>query len=207
MAPRKALRPTSGRSNDSNRSSATSCLVCKSSLGSSSSSKVSCSCSDCLEFLSNERALSLSSKSSSRSRQDHSAGRRSASNKYSGSSSSGKTSLPTSPMGSDRHSSPALPPRSGANRQPAQPSMLPQNSSRPQGVIQNSGRSSSSHPRLERLVSLAKLSMKPLPKVVSALVNHQVPRGPRPSFGESALRAAAKQVKRDPNSRWLHRYL
>lgn len=42
--------------------------------------------------------------------------------------------------------------------------------------------------RVDRLKALAKLSAKPLPRVVSALVHNRVPPGPRQSTGQKTLR-------------------
>lgn len=41
--------------------------------------------------------------------------------------------------------------------------------------------------RAERLKALAKLTLKPFPKVVSALAHNQVPSGPRRSTGQKTL--------------------
>lgn len=47
--------------------------------------------------------------------------------------------------------------------------------------------------RSERLVGLAKLSVKPLPQVLYALANKKVPGGSRTSLGETLFRAAVKK--------------
>lgn len=70
----------------------------------------------------------------------------------------------------------------------------------------HSGPGATNSTRLDRLQALAKLSMRPLPQVLSALAHNRVPSGTRQSVGQRKLRHVTKKAS-VVKKRLVHWYL